>query len=43
MSPLNAEEERRVVKDEEDDIDDFDGKYDDDSYQVSAFTLSTNF
>ena len=34
-SALNAEEEKRVIWEEEDDIDDFDGKLDDDSYQVS--------
>ena len=39
-SALNAEEEKRVIWEEEDDIDDFDGKFDDDSYHVSAFTLS---
>ncbi|KAF2530901.1 hypothetical protein F2Q70_00030619 [Brassica cretica] len=32
-STLNAEEEKRVIEAEEDDIDDFDGKFDDDSYQ----------
>ena len=42
-SALNAEEEKRVIWEEEDDIDDFDGKLDDVSYQVSVFTLSTTF
>ena len=42
-STLNAEEEKRVIEAEEDDIDDFDGKFDDDSYQVSVFTLPTYF
>ena len=42
-SALNAEEEKRVIEEEEDDIDVFDGKFDDDSYQVSAFTLSISF
>ncbi|WZZ71960.1 hypothetical protein YC2023_083330 [Brassica napus] len=39
-SPLNAEEERRVIKDEEDDIDDFYGNFDDDSNAPRQRTLA---
>ena len=38
FSAVAAEEEKKVIE-EEDDIDDFDGKFKDESYQVSTFTL----